>query len=214
MSTIDETDPSTSTIAAAWASSPLGDPISGPTELWETVDHVEAAAPAAKPKSIARHAAVVAALACGIGASAALGMAVFDSAQPTVTMPPVSVSGGGAPVASQAVPPKEAVSTPDHAPRPKSVVSAPQSAPSANGAASSDNGPGSADVGSQLASAPGNTTVNVDMPIPPLPDPDPLPEPPKPEPANPEKPKPASDPPALQPKLPTQLTPLPPKPKP
>lgn len=210
MSTIYDTDPNTHTIAAAWSSSPLGDPVTGPTELWETVDHAEAVAPATKQMSIARHAALVAALAGGIGAGAAFGLAVFeftDSAQPTVAVPsvsaPLSAPSGDTPGANKALPPEEA-------------VSAPESAPDANIAPTSEGEFGSADVGSPPANAPGNTTVFVDIPIPPLPEPSPLPEQPKPQPKPQPQPtlqqKPAADP-TLQPAPPQVFTTAPKKPK-
>ena len=43
MTAIYDMDPSTSTIANAWASSVFGDPETGPTELWEAVEAETAA---------------------------------------------------------------------------------------------------------------------------------------------------------------------------
>jgi hypothetical protein len=60
MTAIYDMEPSTSTIATAWASSDLGDP-----------DR--------EPKSIARHAGLVVALAGVFCAGVAFGLAVFDS---------------------------------------------------------------------------------------------------------------------------------------
>ncbi len=179
MNTTYDTDPSTSTFAAAWASSPLGDPVSGPTELWETVEYAEPADPEAKPKSLAKHVALVAALACGIGLGAALGLAVFDfsdGAQPTVVVPGVS-SPGGDPGANQPVPSHEAALAPSYVPAPNPIVSAdqgasgsepvasaPHSTPGPNVVPPSDMGAGS-NVGSPPASAPGGPTVIIDIPF-------------------------------------------------
>lgn len=219
MTTVYDTDPNTHTIAAAWSSSPLGDPETGPTELWESLDHAEECAPAAKPTSIVRHAALVAALACGIGAGAAFGLAVFDStdsAPPTVVVPGVSAPDGGVTGANQPVPPPESVSRPGNGQVPQPILTARESAAGTNAAPTSDNGQGSADVGSPPAGGPGETAVIVDIPIPPLPNPASLPEQPKPQPKP--KPqttlqqKPATDP-ALQPAPPQVFTTAPKKPK-
>jgi hypothetical protein len=56
MTIVYENDPST--IAAAWVSSPLGDPTDRPAELWETVGDADAE-PVVKQITIARHAALV-----------------------------------------------------------------------------------------------------------------------------------------------------------
>jgi hypothetical protein len=81
MTTNFATDPNTQTIAAAWASSPLGpldyetgDPFDG-----ETV--AAAIAPSAKPNSIGKGAVLAAVLAAGIAGGAALGLALFDNPQ-------------------------------------------------------------------------------------------------------------------------------------
>ncbi|MGH3677173.1 MAG: hypothetical protein ACRDU5_15820 [Mycobacterium sp.] len=214
MSTTYETD--ASTIAAAWASSPLGDPVSGPTEVWETVEHAEAP-PAAKPTSLARHAALVAALACGIGAGAAFGLAVFDFTDPAqstvvpgadstapeyaVVVTPNHPAPAPMPVAP-AAPPKHVEPTPV----PKPVVTAPKPAQAAVPAPQ-----GPVDPGTPPASHP---PVIVDIDIPPLP---PWPEQPDPEPPQPPpgegpddkapkpKPKPKPDPPTLGPALPATV---------
>ncbi|MGH3677175.1 MAG: hypothetical protein ACRDU5_15830 [Mycobacterium sp.] len=217
MSTTYDTD--ASTIAAAWASSPLGDPISGPTELWETVEHAEAPPPA-KPTSLARHAAIVAALAAGIGAGAAFGLAVFDfnePAQSSVAVPVVSAPAGGPTGAGQAVPPKEAAVAPAAPPKhvepaaPKPVVTAPKPAQAAVSAAPK----GPVDPGTAPASHP---PVIVDIDIPPLPPWPEQPEQPKPDPADP-GPKPtlqikSAEEPTLQQAPPQTMTTLPPQPKP
>jgi hypothetical protein len=213
MSTIDETDPNTQTIASAWASSPLGDPVSGPTELWETDGPTEAVAPPDDQPPVAKRAILSAALASGVIGGAALGVMLFDytdSAQPTVVVPRSESRLPGPPPAL----PTETRLAPSSNP----VVPQPRTAPAPT-VAVAPSGPASPDVGKPPVGAEGDTTVVVDIPIPdfpPLPEkPDQQdPEPPKPEDPDPEPPKP--EPPVLDDqifKMP-DLPPVPPEPEP
>ena len=100
MNTTYETEPTT--FAAAWASSPLGEPVRESTEPWDRGTEP------ATPTSVARHAVIAAALACGIGLGAALGLTVFDSTlepvdttQPAVMVPQMEAPAGGPPVPGQ-----------------------------------------------------------------------------------------------------------------
>ena len=228
--TIDDTDPNTHTLAAAWASSPLGQPEREVRYGFATVGPTEAVA-SDDPQPVAKRAILAAALASGVIGGAALGVMLFDyTTQPTVVVPG-SEAGQTAPEApsSSRLPgppralPTETRPAPDNAPGPNPVVSVPGSA------AGGQQGP--ADITVQ-----GDTTVVVDVPIPdypPLPDKpdqqepeppepqDPDPEPPKPEPPvlgdpnfkvpdlppDPPKPEPKPDPPEFLPDLP--LAPLP-----
>jgi hypothetical protein len=206
------------TTASAWSSSPLG-------QLDDDIRD-EGADGAGEQRSIARHAILVGALACGIGAGAALGLMFFDAApsQPIVVVPGVGTS-----------PHHSVVVTPtDQSPSPKPVISEQETVPvtivpaPAHRSTAAD--PGTPPVGAPRVGTHGDTTVVVDIPIPdfpPLPekpgesDPqppapeDPDPEPPKPpviedpnfKQPEPPKPEPDPDPPVFLPDLP--LAPLP-----
>ena len=160
------TDPNTQTVAAAWASSPLGQP--------EREVRYGFAAPdsddfPASESFDAKRAVIAAALASGVIAGAALGVTLFDfseAAAPTVVVPR---SEGRLPAAPPAV--LTETRTVD-APSPSSVVSE-QKTGQAPIAPAPPSGQGAADVGTPPAPAAGDTTVVVDIPIPDYP---PLPE--------------------------------------
>jgi hypothetical protein len=200
MTTNYETDSSTQTIAAAWASSALGQPerevrygfAPGPDES-ATDDH----------PSDAKRAVLAAALACGVIGGASLGVMLFDytdAAQPSFVVPR---SEGPLPVA----PPSQPTET-----RPVNVSDPNPVAPELKTAsdpvtAAPPSGPGAADVGTPPVGADGDTTVVVDIPIP---DDPPLPEKPADDADDPEPPDP--DPPVLD--DPTFTLPEPPEPEP
>jgi hypothetical protein len=192
-----------STIAAAWASSPLG----RPGESVDPTGAYGAITEAPEPRPTARRAAVVAAMLGAILVSPMVGLAVYlytDAAESTAELP-----GSGAapavPQAPSAIPQESAApmapsapegSAPANAAGPNPVVHVPERTvvPQAGGDL--------ADVGSPHVGAPGDTTVTVDIPVPdPAPASDPLP----PEPA-PEPPPPDSDP---EPEPPALVDPLP-----
>jgi hypothetical protein len=178
MTTTYDADPNTQTIAAAWASSSLGQPdrevgyaATGPTELATTSEE----------EPTARRVMVATGLACGIAAGALLGVMFFadnDSSQPTVVAP------GPAPQNAVVISPSTA------APDPKPVVSEQSTAPTValpapRIAPAPRVSPSTTDVATPPPAAKGDTTVVVDIPIPdfpPLPEKpaDPEPEPPKP----------------------------------
>lgn len=198
MTAIYDMDPSTSTIATAWASSEFGDPETGPTESWEALDADESAD--RKPTSIARHAGLVAALAGVFGAGAALGLAMFDFADwapPTITLPYVSTQADVPPGPTQIAPsaaapapaimPKPVVAAPDNAPATQPTTSVPDSAP-AGGAPTLENKPGPVDIVSPPANEPGDSKVTVDIALPPPADAVPVPDPPEPPKPNTTKP--------------------------
>ncbi len=220
MSTTYEIEPSTT--AAAWASSPLGEPICESTEPWD--EGTERDMHATKPTSIARHAVVVVALACGIGFGAAFGLAMFDSTdmtQPVVVVPRVDVPTGG-PTSPARLPDQHPAPTPEHQPPPEPSVAASEStpevvegAPTAADAPPSEvssptvAGPSHPNFAPPSSGNPGDTSATVDIDIPQLP---------QPEPASPQTPgptielEPASDDlPILTPQLPPKVTLLPPK---
>lgn len=198
MTAIYDMDPSTCTIAAAWASSEFGDPETGPTEFWEATETNEAAD--RKSTSIVRHAGLVAALAGVFGAGAAFGLAAFDFADvtaPTITLPYVSTQDSGtpgptdvAPAAAATLPataPKAVVAVPDNAPAPKPIASAPDSAP-AGVAPTLEIKPAPVDIVSPPANSSGGGKVTVDIAIPAPPEAVPVPD--APEPPDPNTPKP------------------------
>jgi len=225
MTTNFDTDPNTQTIAAAWASSPLGDPVSGPTDLWETTGPTEAVAPTDHPQPGAKRAILAAALASGVIGGAAFGVMLFDytdSAQPTIVVPR---SEGRLPGPPSALP----TETRPHNESSPNPVAPTQKTSSDPMIAAPPSGQGTADVGTPPVGTPpvgsqGAPSVVVDIPIPdypPLPgepedDPD-DPEPPTPEPPvlddptfvlpEPPEPEPDPDPPTFLPDLP--LAPLP-----
>jgi hypothetical protein len=217
MIAIYDMDPSTSTIATAWASSEFGDPETGPTELWETAEADEVVD--RKPRSIARHAGFIAALAGVFGAGAAFGLAVFDFADwapPTITLPYVSTQGGGtpseiAPTVAAAVPDdvsKPVAAVPDNVPDSLPSGPPPAAAPTAGVAPTIASQPDAVVVISPPANEPGDAKPTVDLTIPPPPEAQPVPDQPDPEPENP-KPKPtlqlAPSPSGLQPVQPPTL---------
>jgi len=214
-----DTDPNTDTIAAAWASSPLGQPERDVRYGFATAGPTDSVITANGPKSSAKRALLAAALASGVIGGAAFGVMLFDYTDPAQSAVVVPGSGVGlsAPETSGASsssrlpgPPRalpgEPLPAPEGAPSPNPVVSVPDSAQQ-----------GPADV-----AVPGDRTVVIDIPIPeypPLPEKpeDPDPEPPKPQPPvlenpnlklpEPPKPKPEPDPPGFLPDLP--LAPMP-----
>ena len=190
MTTTCDTDPNTQTIAAAWASSPLGQPEGEVPSGFATAGPTERVTARADERS-AKRVMVATGLVCGIGAGALLGVMLFtssDSSQPAVVVP------APAPQHTVVVSSSTAAPTPLAAQPPVAIP--PISTP-------------------PVASA-GDTTVVVNIPIPdypPLPPKpeDPDPEPPKPpvlddpsikqpEPPKPEPPKP--EPPTFVPDLP------------
>lgn len=181
MTTNFDTDPNTQTVAAAWASSPLGQPERevrfgfAPTGPTEAVADDE-------PRPDRKKAILAAALGAGVIAGSGIGVMLFDytdSAQPTVVVPRSESRLPSPPVA----PPTPARPAIDNAPAPNSVVPQQRTGP-APVAPSSGQGP--ADVGTPPASTDSQPTVVVDIPIPdypPLPEKpqeDPEPEPPQP----------------------------------
>jgi hypothetical protein len=204
MTTTYDTDPNTQTIAAAWASSELGQPdhevgfdTTGPTELATTSEE----------EPTARRVMVATGLACGIAAGALLGVMLFantGSPQPTVVAP------GPTPEHAVVVGPSTA------APPPKPVVSEQSTAPTVELPAPRISpappvSPSTSDVATPPPAARDDTTVVVDIPIPDFP-----PPPEKPQQQDPEPPKPA-DPDPEPPKPPVLIDPnfkLPEPPKP
>jgi hypothetical protein len=183
MTAIYDMDPSTSTIAIAWASGDL--------------DYAAPEPANRKPRSIARHAGLVAALAGVFGAGAAFGLAVFQFADwtpPTITLPYVSTQVGATP--SEIAPtvpvpvldnvPKPVAAIPDNAPssKPSAPTSTPGPAPVAPTFADT---PGPLAVVSPPANVPGDTKPTVDLTIPAPPNAVPVPDP---EPPKPKTPKP------------------------
>ena len=132
-----DTDPNTHTVAAAWASSPLGEPDGEVRYGFAATGAGEPDVAVHEPTPLATRAMLVAALVSGIVGGATLGAVLFgyaDPAQPTVVVP-----GSGA---AQTVPSNAVVATPSSppappkpdavpAPAPKTVVSAPKSAQAA-----------------------------------------------------------------------------------
>jgi hypothetical protein len=146
-----DTDSSTQTIAAAWASSPLGQPERGvrygfaPTGTTESVT--------VKPTSDRKRALLVAALASGVIAGATLGVMLFDytdATRPTVMVPR---SEGRLPGPPSALP-TETRPAPDTAPSPNLVVSEQKTAPAPTVAAPPSEQP-TADVGTAPVGAGG-----------------------------------------------------------
>jgi hypothetical protein len=197
------TDLSTDTIGAAWASSPLGQP----GEVVDPTGTYDALPEAAEPKPTARGAAFVAAMLGALAIGPLVGLAVYlytdaDAARPTAVVPgtvsapavPKTELTAGVPAPAGAVDPNPVVRVPERA-----VVRVPERVvvPPA--------GSGQADVGAPPVSAPGDTTVVVDIPVPPPLPPEPDPEPP---------PPPESEPPLAAEPEPDPEPPLPPLPDP
>ena len=157
-----DTDPNTQTIAAAWASSELGQPEREVRYGFATTGPTESVT-ASEEEPTARRVMVAAGLACGVAAGALLGVMLFtynDSSEPTVVAP------GPAPQHAVVVGPNTA------APTPKPVVSEQSTAPTAVIPAPRVQPP-MADVATPPPASKGDTTVVVDVPIPDYP---PLPE--------------------------------------
>ncbi len=184
MTTFD-TDPNTQTVAAAWASSELGQPEREARYGFapETVTETDGAKP------VAKHAVLAAAVGCGIAGGAALALMLFDStpAGQTVVVPGAGTSPQHAVVVSesgQAPPPKPV--EPARAPAPAAVAPTPAAV-----APTPAKGPSTPGVGTPPTHL-GDNTVVVDIPIPDYP---PLPEMPEDDAEEPEPP--APDPPVL-----------------
>jgi hypothetical protein len=174
--------------------------------------------PETKSTSIARHAVIVAALACGIGLGAAFGLAVFDSTDmtlPVVMVPQVETPTSGPTGPAQPLPEHDPASKPALLPLPKPIGTASEGAPVAEGAppataersrsevsSPTADGPSHPDLAPPPSGQPGDKPVTVDIDLPQLP---------QPEPANPQKPGPtvelgpASDLPAMKPQLPPKV---------
>ena len=182
MTTYYDTDPKTQTIAAAWASSELGQPdqevgfdTTGPTELATTSEE----------EPTARRVMVATGLGCGIAAGALLGVMLFantGSPQPTVVAP------GPTPEHAVVVGPSTA------APAPKPVVSQQSTAPTVELPAPRISpvppvSPSTSDVATPPPAAKDDTTVVVDIPVPDFPPPEKPQQPPKPADPDPEPPK-------------------------
>jgi hypothetical protein len=187
MTTSYDTDPNTHTIAAAWASSPLGQAERDVRDGFATTGPTEQVA-ASEEEATAKRVMVTAGLACGVAAGALLGVMFFantDSSQPTVVAPGPAPQYAVVVGPSTAVPaPKPVVSEQSTAPTvvtsaPTVDIPAPKAAPSTTTA-----------VATPAAAPQGGTTVVVPVPIPDYP---PLPEKPgqqDPEDPGPEPPKP------------------------
>jgi hypothetical protein len=207
MTTSYDTDPNTQTIAAAWASSQLGQPEREVRYSFATTGPAGSVT-TSEEEPTARRVMVAAGLACGVAAGALLGVMLFaGTSQPTVVAP--------GPAPQHAV----VVGSSTAAPAPKPVVSEQSTAPTAVTPAPAPRlSPSPTDFATPPPASHGDTTVVVDVPIPAYP---PLPEkpgqqdpePPKPEDPDPEPPKPpVLDTPNF--KLPEPPKPEPPKPEP
>lgn len=215
MTTSYDIDPNTQTVAAAWASSPLGQP-----EFEESFDFADPAETvvhqsvrtADEPRSLVRHRIVVLAMAGGIAVGAALGLMSVDLTpdQPTAVVPAVTSPRPAVIVAPSITnPPSAEVGQPAPAPAraPTSETGTAGHPPAANvpGPVSANPSPTpEAPAGEETADPPPPADPE---PQPPLFDPDldfklPLPQP-VPDPA----------PPVLHPDLPKAPVPAP-KPKP
>jgi hypothetical protein len=182
-------EPDAYTIAQAWMSSPLGEVDGEIGDGFAATEVIQQPRPQRRPS----RAPLFAVLAAGVIGGAALGAVLFGSIEPgkpTVVVPGSGVSTSPFP-ASAATP-----SSPSPAPKPGVAIQAPTPvaiAPSPKPVASvpelTQPSPGAADdPGTPPVSPP---PVIVDIHIPPLPAPDPAPEPPAPEPPkfNPDPPK-------------------------
>jgi hypothetical protein len=206
MTTTYDTDPNTHTIAAAWASSSLGQPDREVRYGFATTGSTDSVT-ASEEEPTARRVMVAAGLACGIAAGALLGVMLFtytDLSQPTVVAP--------GPAPQHAV----VIGSNTVAPLPKPVVSEQSAASTAVIPTPAPRvSPSTAGVTTPPAAPKGDTTIVVDVPIPDFP---PLPEkpgqqdpePPKPEDPDPEPPEPPAldDPNFKQPELPKPEPPV------
>lgn len=176
MTTSYDTDPHAPTIAAAWASSPLGQP---DTEVGHGFEATVPSAPIADldEPATAKRALVAAGVAFAVAAGALTGVMLFytgDSSQPTLTVPAPAVQIGPSTVAP----------APEQSTAPTVVRPAPRVAPRPAA-------PSPSNIATPPPAAPQpDTTVVVD--IPPLPEnpTQPDPEPPKPADPDPQPPKP------------------------
>jgi len=187
MTTTHDTDPNTATIAAAWASSELGQPEREVRYGFPPADPPEFD----EQKAPVRRAIVAAALASGVIGGATLGVTLFDfgdSSLPTVVTPT----------------PDRAVVVGPSMPAPAPTQVLPQQAPTVAPA------PARAPAAVATPPAPVDGTAVVDIPIPDYP-----PLPPKPENSDPEPDNPQPEPPNPVPPVPDDLDfklPEPPKP--
>ncbi len=158
MTTNFDIDPNTQTVAAAWASSLLGQPErevrfgfapTGPTEAFADDE----------PRPDRKKAILAAALAAGVIAGSGIGVMLLDytdSGQPTVVVPRSEDRLPSAPVA----PPTESRTVGDNAPAPNPVVPQQQTGPAPVVPAPAS------DVGTPPAVTDTGPTVVVDVPIP------------------------------------------------
>jgi hypothetical protein len=207
------TDANTQTIAAAWASSALGQPEREVRYGFAPTGPI----PVDDEPPTAKRVMIAAGLASGIAASALLGVVMFynDTSQPAIVAPGPSPQHAvivGPSSAAPALAPKPVVSVEQSAP--VRVAPAPQAAPTPQ------NAPSAAPVATPPVPTSGDTSVVVDIPLPDYPPLPPKPEDPDPEPPKPPvpddldfkapeppKPDPKPDPPEFLPDLP--LAPLP-----
>jgi hypothetical protein len=174
MTTSYDTDPNYPTIAAAWASSPLGEL---DTEVGHGFDVTRPVASIADPDepATAKRVMVAAGVVCAIAAGALTGVMIFftgDSAQPTVTVPAPD------PRPAVQISPSTAALAPEQRTASTGVHPAPQVAPRPAA-------PGPSNIATPPPAAPQpDTTVVVD--IPPLPENPTQPDPEPPKPADPD----------------------------
>jgi hypothetical protein len=195
MTTSYDTDPHAPTIAAAWASSSLGQPDTEVRHGFDATDIDAAVTDFGEPPT-AKRVMVAAGIACAVAAGALTGVMLFyagDSARPAVTVP--------------APDPRSAVlvdpSTVAPAPEQKTATTAVRPAPRVTQLPVS---PSTSDIATPPPAVPQpHTTVVVD--IPPLPDNPAQQDPEPPKPADPEPEPPVSS-------FPDFKLPTPPKPKP
>jgi len=226
MTTTYDADPNTQTVAAAWASSPLGQPEREVRYGFAADMPVQSD----EPKSPAKRAILAAALAAGVVGGAVLGVALFDfgdSSLPTVVEK--APAPGHAVVVQPSIPaPMPTQILPQEKAAPTAVAPAPRREP--NSAAVATPPVALPPVAAPPVAAPPvapqvDTTVVIDVPLPNFPPLPPKPEDPDPEPPNPGPPVPPDldfklpDPPKPDPKpdfVPDlSLTPVPkPDPKP
>lgn len=192
MTTTYETDPNTQTIAAAWASSPLGQPDREVGYGFATADPTEPDAPteiaaAARPVETtfpAKRAILAAAAASGVIGVAAIGVMLFDfsNAPQPANVAPGSSHQNAVVISSSPAPAPKQVVVPQQKTAPNVVVPAPKPAPGTSAVATPPVAvpPAAPEVG---------PTVVIDIPdfptlAPPKPEApqDPAPEPPQPVP--------------------------------
>jgi hypothetical protein len=177
MTTTYDADPNTQTIAAAWASSPLGQPERELRYGFATAEPAELD----EPKSPAKRAILAAALAAGVIGGAVLGVTLFDfgdSSQPMV------IEKGAVPGHAVVVGPNGT------APAPSTQVVPEQKAAPSVIAPAPQRGPSPVDLATPPVAPPSEPPVVVDVPNPDYPPLPPKPEDPQPEPPNPVPPVP------------------------